>query len=58
MAQGVDAQMDESRKLFPHYFCHKFGWTQNSMADELRKIGFAKVKTKRAGTNFVAFAVK
>jgi predicted SAM-dependent methyltransferase len=25
--QGCDQKMDESRKQFPQFFCHKFGWT-------------------------------
>lgn len=56
--QGRDAQMDESRKQFPQFFCHKFGWTMKSMRQELYDIGFKNVKCKRAETNFIARATK
>jgi predicted SAM-dependent methyltransferase len=56
--QGRDPKMDESRKKFPQYFCHKFGWTMKSMEKELRGIGFTKVTCKNAGTNFIAIATK
>ena len=58
IGQGINAEMDESRKFFPEYFCHKFGWTRSSMKAELSTIGFSQIKTKRANTNFVAHAVK
>ena len=58
IAQGNDLEMDESRKMFPQYFCHKFGWTRSLMLEELERIGFKKIETKRARTNFVALAVK
>lgn len=56
--QGNDLEMDASRKKFPQYFCHKFGWTRSLMLEELEKIGFRSTETKRAMTNFIAFAVK
>jgi len=56
--QGKDLEMDASRKLYPQFFCHKFGWTRNSMREELAKIGFASIKCERAGTNFIAIAQK
>ncbi|HEU5078315.1 MAG TPA: hypothetical protein VFT72_03845 [Opitutaceae bacterium] len=56
--QGRDAEMDNSRSLFPQYFCHKFGWTRDSMKEELLGIGFSNVVCERAGTNFVAVATK
>lgn len=56
--QGRDESMDRSRSLFPHFFCHKYGWTQERMANTLKEIGFSNVRTMRVGTNFVARAVK
>jgi predicted SAM-dependent methyltransferase len=56
--QGRDAEMDESRKKFPQYFCHKFGWTMKSMDKELRDIGFSVVRCERAYTNFIAYGTK
>jgi len=50
--------MDESRKEFPQFFCHKFGWTRKSMKKELKNIGFSSVICKRAGCNFIALAKK
>lgn len=54
--QGIDAKMDESRKHFPQYFCHKFGWTMDSISRELRNIGFRSVECERSGTNLIAHA--
>ena len=56
--QGRDAEMDESRKQFPQYFCHKYGWTRKSMSSALKEIGFSQVSCERAGSNFIAFATK
>jgi len=56
--QGTDAEMDASRARYPQYFCHKYGWTMQSLRAELEKIGFANVHCKRAGTNFIAYATK
>jgi hypothetical protein len=56
--QGADEEMDQSRKQFPQFFCHKFGWTMNSMQKELYDIGFSKVVCKRAKTNFITYATR
>jgi hypothetical protein len=56
ISQGRSEKMDESRKKFPQYFCHKFGWTMKSMTDELAAIGFTNVRCVRARTNFVTYA--
>jgi predicted SAM-dependent methyltransferase len=56
--QGKDVAMDESRQKFPQFFCHKYGWTRQTMEVELRTIGFRKVITRRAETNFVTYATK
>lgn len=56
--QGVDAEMDKSRKVYPQYFCHKYGWSMDLMKNDLKKIGFSGIKTERAGTNFIAIAKK
>ena len=56
--QGHDSTMDESRKDFPEFFCHKFGWTMKLMKKELSDIGFSNVRSKRMGTNFVTYATK
>jgi len=53
-----NAAMDESRKKYPQFFCHKYGWTMHSMQTELNRIGFSTVICKKAGTNFVAYAIK
>ena len=58
IAQGADVEMDRSRSQFPHFFCHKYGWTRDSMTAELQALGFREIRTKRAGTNFVTTAVK
>lgn len=56
--QGRNVKMDESRKKFPQFFCHKFGWTKKLMKKELKTIGFTKVIFKKYQTNFIACATK
>jgi predicted SAM-dependent methyltransferase len=56
--QGRDVEMDESRKKYPQYFCHKYGWTRTSMQQALALIGFTTVTSRRVGENFITLAVK
>lgn len=35
---------DTHRQNFPQYYCHKFGWTLDSIEAELTSIGFINVK--------------
>ena len=56
--QGRDPAMDEARSRNPEWFCHRYAWTRRSLTAELRAVGFSSVRTRRAGTNFVAAAVK
>jgi hypothetical protein len=41
------------RKKFPEFFCHKYGYTRETMQRELSAIGFTDIETHAAGTNFV-----
>lgn len=54
--RGIDAEMDESRKKFPQYFCHKYGWSMERMANDLRKIGFSDFGMKGEASNFITIA--
>lgn len=56
--QGFSAEMDRSRKRYPEFFCHKYGWTRESMETELRRVGFLQVTSKQAGANFVVCATR
>lgn len=56
--QGFDPEMDRSRRDFPEFFCHKYGWTQQQMKDDLSNIGFSSVRCRRVGTNFITYAIK
>lgn len=56
--QRTDAEMDVSRETYPQFFCHKYGWTKESMKKELEQIGFSAVSCKRVGTNLVTKATK
>jgi len=56
--QGKNSQMDKSRKTFPHFFCHKYGWTMELMTKELSDIGFFSINCERAGSNFIVHATK
>jgi hypothetical protein len=58
IAQGVDPEMDRSRAEYPQFFCHKYGWTQASMRSALEELKFTSIRTRRAGTNFIATAAK
>lgn len=51
-------EMDNSRKRFPNYFCHKYGWTTTRMWNELSDIGFKKIEFKNECNNFVTIAIK
>lgn len=48
----------EERKLYPNYFCHKYGWTRQSMVGLLLDLGYNQVRAVQKGTNFVTTAVK
>ncbi len=56
--QGIQSDMEESRKKHPYLFCHKYGWTQTRMNVELSGIGFKKIAFKSSGTNFITRATK
>jgi len=56
--QGVDLEMDTSRRVYPQYFCHKYGWTMAQMKAELKAIGFKAIQCVRSGTNFISHATK
>lgn len=51
-------EMDISRKKFPHYFCHKYGWTKKRFKKDSEDIGFKIINIKRIGTNLVFKASK
>lgn len=56
--QSGNPEMEESRRQFPHLFCHKYGWTIEAMTMELERIGFQRILCERAGVNFVCRAWK
>ena len=56
--QGDNKEMNDSRKITPQYFCHKYGWTRKTMEQKLKEIGFSEIITQRAGVNFITFAKK
>jgi len=58
--QDIDQgeKKDSYREKYPHFFCHKYGYTQKSMKIELLNIGFSKIVTKNKGRNFIAKASK
>lgn len=49
---------DNLRKKYPEFFCHKYGYTPDSMKMELTKIGFCDIKTYNEETNFYVTANK
>ena len=56
--QKMNEEMDKSRKMFPHFFCHKYGWTIEKIKKELTIIGFENIKFKKENTNFITTAMK
>ncbi|MGO9468486.1 MAG: class I SAM-dependent methyltransferase [Isosphaeraceae bacterium] len=56
--RGLDAKTDESRKRYPQFHCHEYGWTMKRMIADLNKVGFRRVAFRREEMNFVAYAVK
>ena len=64
--QGNNEQ-DESRKKFPQFFCHKYGWTRKTLTESLNDIGFHIIEiskgkrfgiTKKVDTNMHILAEK
>jgi hypothetical protein len=51
LPQGGPASMEASRKRHPELFCHKYGWTKDSIALELRAFSFEILFNRRIGTN-------
>lgn len=51
-------EMDASRKEYPQFFCHKYGWTKSRMKNDLEKIGFKKIKIMNSKNNIVIEASK
>ena len=56
--QGNSVDMDRSRREFPQYFCHGYGWSLRRMGEELTGIGFSRFAFRRNHTNFITYAIK
>ena len=50
--------MAASRREYPQFFCHKYGYTRRTMRAELDRVGFVRVETVPDGGNFRAVATK
>lgn len=54
--------MDASRKKYPQFFCHKYGWTRDRIKAEMEIIGFRDLRFKQLAQSknfsFVTYAVK
>ena len=55
---GDPAGMAASRREYPQYFCHKYGYTQAMMVSELEAAGFSGIRTFSEGSNFRAISTK
>ncbi len=51
-------EMDKSRKKYPEFFCHKYGWNKERIIKDLKQIGFTINNIKRVGTNIVVKAIR
>jgi SAM-dependent methyltransferase len=58
LPQGIQPDMEASRKKYPQLFCHKYGWTRDRMERELSGIGFREIMFASSGTNFITRAKK
>ncbi len=47
-----------SRRQYPQYFCHKYGWTPDSIRSELLSVGFSAVEITDEGWNMKVVAEK
>ncbi|MHC4644170.1 MAG: glycosyltransferase [Planctomycetota bacterium] len=47
-----------SRRSYPQYFCHKYGWTPDSVKSELASVGFSPVEINDEGWNMSIIAEK
>lgn len=56
--QCNNAVMNESRKQYPEYFCHKYGWTKDRLRTHIYDIGYSGVEFKNADTNICCKARK
>lgn len=56
--QGIESDMELSRKKHPQLFCHKYGWTKERMKRELTEIGFRRITFGAFETNFITKARK
>ena len=56
--QGVDPKMDESRKKYPEFFCHKYGWVKEKLLEDLSVLGFINIQSERVDSNLVTKAFK
>ena len=50
--------MDESRKKYPQYFCHKYGWTEDRLKHDLTLIGYNRLEFKNKNTNVLCRGIK
>lgn len=51
-------EMNESRKKFPEFFCHKYGWNKQRLEIDFEKVGFFVSSIKRVGSNLIILAKK
>ena len=49
---------NQSRKRYPQYFCHKYGWTVESIKSELLSAGFLPAEITKEGWNMRIRATK
>jgi len=49
---------NSSRQRYPEYFCHKYGWTPESIRSELLSVGFSPVEITHQGWNMRIVAEK
>ena len=49
---------DSVGRKYPHFYCHKYGWTTDSIKAELISTGFSSVKIEDRGWNMRVMATK
>ena len=56
--QSWNVEQDLNRQERPDYFCHKYGWTKQSLKDCLSDVGFSSIRISEDHNNLIVLAEK
>ena len=52
------ADKEDHRKRNPHFYCHKYAWTMESLSKEMEKVGFSIAEKTQIGSNILIKGLK